>query len=105
MFYSAIAGTVARLIASLREGGINIIRNGSEAAEMIERLCFSSRSELLMSCGTRPGFMSVTGIDGILAFVVATGTLWGNEKEAGAISLHVVNLIHRIILVFSSSGD
>jgi hypothetical protein len=53
----------------------------------------------------RPGFLSLTEIDGILAFVVATGTLWGNEKEAGAISLHVVNMIHRIILVFSSLGD
>ena len=53
----------------------------------------------------RPGFLSAIEIDGILAFVVATGTLWGNEKEAGAISLHVVNIIHRIILVFSVLGD
>ena len=52
MLYSAIAGTFARFIASLREWGINLIRNGSEAAGTIERLCFSSRPELLMSCGT-----------------------------------------------------
>jgi len=49
--------------------------------------------------------MFVTEIDGILAFVGATGTLWGNEKEAAAISLHVVNIIHRIILVFSAFPD
>lgn len=34
-----------------------------------------------------------------MAFVVATAGIWGNEKEAGAVSLHVVNMLHRIILV------
>ena len=53
----------------------------------------------------RPDFLSLSEIDGILAFVVATRTLWGSQKEAGAISLHVVNIIHRIILVFSVLGD
>ena len=30
---------------------INMVRNGAEVVGVIERLCFSSRSELLMSCG------------------------------------------------------
>jgi len=48
--------------------------------------------------------VSVSEIDGILAFVVATAGIWGNEKDAGGFSLHVVNMVHRIVMVFSVSG-
>ena len=53
MIYSAITGTFARFLAFLKVQGVeaNMVRNGAEVVGVIERLCFSSRSELLMSCG------------------------------------------------------
>jgi len=61
MVHSAITGTFARFLASLKEQGIetNMVRNGAEVVGMIERLCFSSRPELQMSCGIHPLSISI----------------------------------------------
>jgi hypothetical protein len=52
---SAINGSILRLIASVISYGIdvNILRKEHEVAGVIERMLFSNKSNLLLTCGTQ----------------------------------------------------
>ena len=53
IIHSAVVGTFTRFLASIREWGIetSLICNRTEIVGIIERLCFSAKPELMMSCG------------------------------------------------------
>lgn len=56
-----------------------------------------------MSCGDHPLF-NFNEIDGLFSFICATKNIWGAEKEAGAISVYVMDAIHTILLVRAFSN-
>jgi hypothetical protein len=53
---SALIGSIARLLASLSElkFDVNLIRNADQVVGIIERLLFSCKPDLLISCGISP---------------------------------------------------
>lgn len=99
---SAIVGAVLRLHASIIELKIknNLLQNKDQVVSIIERMLFSYKPDLLISCGKSPN-LDIAEIDGILAFIVQTRDIWSKEPEAGAVFVYVVNAIYTILLVIS----
>ena len=103
---SVMVGAVLRLYASIIELKIknNLLQNKDQVVSTIERMLFSCKPDLLISCG-KSHQLDITEIDGILAFVLQTRDIWSREQEAGAVFVYAVNAIYTILLVMSWDLD
>jgi len=99
---SALVGAVLRLYASVIELKIknNLLEDKDQVVSIIERMLFSCKPDLLISCGESPQ-LDTAEIDGILLFVVQTKDIWSRGEESGAVFVYVVNAIYTILLVMS----